>query len=115
MNSREKFLSVMRMNDSDYNRSVEVPKVEFGYWAGVIRRWEGEGLKIISPVPDDYSDGIAIMANRNIYSEEILKKTDTHIWYKDSYGVTNKNDINYKYNIPSYGDKSSSKRLEKLE
>ncbi|MBC8390927.1 MAG: hypothetical protein H8E13_23115 [Actinobacteria bacterium] len=125
MNSREKFLSVMRMNDSDYG-GVEVPKVEFGYWAGVIRRWEGEGLKIVSPIPDDYSDGIAIMANRNIYSEmekagdvnvgpvfgldqyltkfpvdyspmfkkEILKKTDTHIWYKDSYGVTNKNNIN---------------------
>ena len=124
MNSREKFLSAMRMEGADHT-GVEVPKVEFGYWAGTIRRWAGEGLKIVQPVPDDISDGIAIMANRNIYADmekagdvnvgpvfgldqyltkfpvdyspgfdkEIIKTTDTHIIYKDSYGVTNKNDI----------------------
>jgi len=124
MNSREKFLSVMRMKDGDY-RSVEIPKVEFGYWAGTIRRWFGEGLKIVEPVPEKISDGIAVMANKNIYSqmekagdvnvgpvfgldqyltkfpvdyspmfkEEVIEKTDTHIIYKDEYGVLNKNDI----------------------
>ena len=68
MNSREKFLSVMRMEDADY-ASVEIPKVEFGYWAGTIRRWFREGLPCVEPVPAKISDGIAIMANKNIYSE----------------------------------------------
>ncbi len=68
MNSREKFLSVMKMNDGDY-RNVEIPKVEFGYWAGTIRRWLKEGLPKVSPIPEKISDGIAIMANKNIYSE----------------------------------------------
>jgi len=68
MNAREKFLSAMRMEDGDYG-SVEIPKVEFGYWAGTIRRWFTEGLPCIEPVPANISDGIAIMANKNIYSQ----------------------------------------------
>ncbi|MCL4386588.1 MAG: hypothetical protein M1479_03525 [Actinobacteria bacterium] len=68
MNSREKFLSVMRMQDGDYS-GVEIPKVEFGYWAGTVRRWFKEGLPKVAPVPDNISDGIAIMANKNIYGE----------------------------------------------
>ena len=43
--------------------------MEFGYWAGTIRRWFGQGLKMVEPVPEDISDGIAIMANKNIYSQ----------------------------------------------
>ncbi len=125
MNSREKFLSVMKMPDGDYS-GVKIPRVEFGYWAGTLRRWFDQGLSMIEPVPDKISDGIAIMANKNIYSQmekagdvnvqpvfgldqyltkfpvdyspmfevEVLDKTDTHIIYKDEYGVTNKNDIN---------------------
>jgi len=124
MNSREKFLSVMRMEDGDYCKA-RVPKVEFGYWAGTIRRWFGQGLEMIEPVPEKISDGIAIMANKNIYSQmekagdvnvgpvfgldqyltkfpvdyspmfnkEVIDKDDTHIIYKDEYGVTLKNDI----------------------
>ncbi len=46
MNSREKFLSVMRMQNGDYS-NVEIPKVEFGYWAGTIRRWFNEGLPVV--------------------------------------------------------------------
>ncbi len=68
MNSREKFLSVMRMEGGSYN-NVQIPKVEFGYWAGTIRRWFGKGLKMVEPVPEGISDGIAIMANKNIYSQ----------------------------------------------
>jgi hypothetical protein len=125
MNSREKFLSVMRMKGRDYS-GVQVPKVEFGYWAGTIRRWFEQGLTCIDPVPDSISDGIAIMANKNIYSKmekagdvnvgpvfgldqyltkfpvdyspmfahETIEKTETHIIYKDEYGVLNKNDVN---------------------
>jgi len=68
MNSREKFLSVMRMKNNNYS-GVEIPKVEFGYWAGTIRRWFKEGLPLVAPIQDNYSDGIAIMANKNIYGE----------------------------------------------
>ena len=68
MNAREKFLSSMRMKNNDYS-GVEIPRVEFGYWAGTIRRWFKEGLPVVAPVPDNYSDGIAIMANKNIYGE----------------------------------------------
>jgi len=125
MNSQEKFLSVMRMEDGCYDKNIEIPKVEFGYWAGTIRRWFSEGLPVIAPVPDNISDGVAIMANKNIYNkmekegdvnvapvfgldqhltkfpidyspmfpEKVIEKTDTHIIYKDSYGVTCKNDI----------------------
>ncbi|MCL5071072.1 MAG: hypothetical protein M1308_09270 [Actinobacteria bacterium] len=125
MNSREKFISVMTMNDGNYI-SVEIPKVELGYWADVIRRWGKEGLKILSNIPNDISDGATIMANKNIHSKmeksgdlnvqpvfgldqyltkfpvdyspmfknEVIYRTPTHIVYKDSYGVTNKNNIN---------------------
>jgi hypothetical protein len=125
MNPREKFCSVMRMQDGDYS-GVEIPKVEFGYWAGTIRRWFDEGLKKVSDIPREISDGIAVMANKNIYQKmekagdlnvapvfglddyltkfpvdyspmfkkEVIEKTETHIIYKDEYGVLNKNDIN---------------------
>jgi len=125
MNSREKFLSVMRMTDGDY-KNVKIPRVEFGYWAGTIRHWFGEGLKVVEPVSDKISDGIAVMANKNIYADmekagdinvqpvfgldqhltkfpvdyspmfkkEVIEKTDTHIIYRDEYGVIKKNDIN---------------------
>lgn len=124
MNSREKFLSVMRMEDG-YNSGVQVPKVEMGYWAGTIRRWFGEGLPVVQPVPADIDDGVAVMGNKNIsadmekagdvnvqpifgldqfltkfpvdysprFKHEVIEKTETHIWYKDSYGVLCKNDI----------------------
>jgi len=124
VNPREKFLSVMRMEDGDYS-GVKLPKVEFGYWAGTIRKWFDQGLKKRAEVDPKISDGIAVMANRNIYAKMekagdlnvapvfglepyltkfpvdyspmyetvVVDKTDTHIIYKDSYGVLNKNDI----------------------
>ena len=49
----------MRMSGGDYS-GVEIPIVEFGYWAGTIRRWSNEGLNIISPVPEDISDDSAM-------------------------------------------------------
>jgi len=64
MDPREKFLSIMRMEPG--SGVSQVPKVEFGYWAGTIRAWFEQGLEEKMPVPDSYSDGVAIMANRNI-------------------------------------------------
>ncbi|MGM0365915.1 MAG: hypothetical protein ACQEP5_05210, partial [Actinomycetota bacterium] len=68
MNAREKFLSVMRMEDGRYS-GVEVPKVEFGYWAGTIRRWFDQGLAKKADIDPNIADGIAVMANRNIYQD----------------------------------------------
>ncbi|MGM0365964.1 MAG: uroporphyrinogen decarboxylase family protein, partial [Actinomycetota bacterium] len=77
-------------------------------------------------IDPNIADGIAVMANRNIYQdmekagdlnvapvfgldpyltkfpvdysprypEEVIEKTSTHIIYRDSYGVLNKNDVN---------------------
>lgn len=68
MNSRQKFLSVMRMNCSDYN-NVAIPKVEFGYWAGTIRNWFSEGLTKKAEIPEKINDGSQIMGCKNIYLE----------------------------------------------
>ena len=52
MTSREKFFSVMRMPPGEAGDGVQVPKVEFGYWAGTVRRWLTEGLPEREPVPE---------------------------------------------------------------
>lgn len=77
MNSREKFLSVMKMTSDDYH-DVEIPKVEFGYWVGTIRRWFDEGLNKISDLDKNYSNGTIIMANKNIY-EKMEKSGDLNV------------------------------------
>jgi len=79
MNSREKFLSVMRMKPGRRSPGVLVPKVEFGYWAGVLRRWFREGLEEREPVPSDIPDGEAVMANRNISSSGMEKAGDLNV------------------------------------
>jgi len=79
MNSREKFLSVMRMEPGRPGPGVQVPKVEFGYWAGVLRRWFQEGLEERDPVPTDIPDGEAVMANRNISSRGLEKAGDLNV------------------------------------
>ena len=63
----------MRMKNGNYG-GVEIPKVEFGYWAGTIRRWSNEGLPIEYSLPDNYPDSMAIMGNMNIYSVEEIER-----------------------------------------
>jgi hypothetical protein len=125
MNSREKFLSVMRMDPGRHSVEVQVPKVEFGYWAGVLRRWFREGLEERQPVPAEIPDGEAVMANRNVsasglekagdlnvqpvfgldqyltkfpvdyspgFPRQVLEQTPEYVVYRDSFGVTNRND-----------------------
>ena len=79
MNSREKFLSVMRMQPGRHSLGVRVPKVEFGYWAGVLRRWFREGLEEREPVPPDIPDGEAVMANRNVSARGLEKAGDLNV------------------------------------
>lgn len=77
MTAREKFLSVMR--GAPGRRVEEVPKVEFGYWAGTIRRWLNEGLEQCEPVPEEIPDGEAIMANCTISSRGLEKAGDVNV------------------------------------
>ncbi len=79
MTSRDKFLSVMRMEPGVYAPGIQVPKVEFGYWAGTIRRWLTEGLPERQPVPAEIPDGEAIMANRTISSRGLEKAGDVNV------------------------------------
>ena len=51
MNARERFLAVMNFEP------VAPPKWEFGYWAGALRRWYGEGLVEQTGVPAHLADG----------------------------------------------------------
>ncbi len=55
MNSREKFNSVMSF-DSD----AVVPKTEFAYWAGAIRKWFDQGLPAIKAIDENIQDSEAI-------------------------------------------------------
>jgi uroporphyrinogen decarboxylase len=114
----------MRTAPGDRPQTLEVPKVEFGYWAGTIRRWFQEGLPIKAPIPEEIPDGVAVMANKNIsrgmekegdlnvqpvfnldqyltkfpvdyspmFATEVIEEGQDYIVYKDSFGVTNKND-----------------------
>ena len=79
MTSRDKFLSVMRMEPGSPGPGVQVPKVEFGYWAGTLRRWFREGLEQREPIPEDIPDGEAVMANRNISARGLEKAGDLNV------------------------------------
>ena len=54
MNARERFLAVMNFEP------VQTLRWEFGYWAGTLHRWYGEGLPKKSGLDDkwNYGDGI---------------------------------------------------------
>jgi hypothetical protein len=68
----------MRKEGGWNSTDVPVPKVELGYWAATVRRWFTEGLPARTPVPENYDDGVAIMANRNI-CESMEKAGDGNV------------------------------------
>ena len=53
MNTRERFLSVMR----DFDPGVQTMKWEFGYWGGTVNKWYRNGLPKRNParIPDTYT------------------------------------------------------------
>ena len=57
MNSREMFLSVMA-----FEKQRQIPKWEYGYWAGVVRQWYESGLPHRTGIPDDLQGGEAVRA-----------------------------------------------------
>ena len=51
MNSRERFLRIM-----DGDTSIRTMKWEFGYWAGTLMRWHGEGLERVKNTVSEEHD-----------------------------------------------------------
>ena len=50
MNAREKFNAIMA-----FEYGVKNLKTEYGYWAGVLKKWSDSGL----PLKEELKDGIA--------------------------------------------------------
>ena len=73
MDSREKFHAVMDGQDI-----VHIPKTEFAYWAGTIRRWLSEGMPEIEPVPADILDSEPMRGAKPI-SPAYGKKADRNV------------------------------------
>lgn len=57
MDTRQKFLACM-----SFEPGTPIPKWEYGYWAGVIRRWYTEGLQPVVKIPADMDGGLPIRA-----------------------------------------------------
>ncbi|MHB1160337.1 MAG: uroporphyrinogen decarboxylase family protein [Chloroflexota bacterium] len=73
MDSRERFLATMAFEDVD-----RVPLWEFGYWAGTVRRWYGEGLQRKVGFPDSVPYGLSVRGEGNPWSEERDFAHDIH-------------------------------------
>jgi len=59
MDSRQKFLSVM-----NFEETAAIPKTEFAYWAGTIRKWFGQGLPKIKNVAEEILDPESIRGSK---------------------------------------------------
>ena len=55
LNAREKFLASMA-----FHRDAPILKMEYGYWAGTIRRWYAEGLHAETPIPESMGRGDSV-------------------------------------------------------
>jgi len=74
MDVRQKFLSVM-----SFDRDLECPKWEFGYWAGVLDRWYREGLPKQSGIPEWMGEGDVVRAEVLGRGKEGDTVTDTDV------------------------------------
>ncbi len=82
MNSRQKFLSVM-----DFEDNSVVPKTEFAYWAGTIRKWFLQGLPKIADLPGEILDPESIRGSKPLsgkYADEVDKNVAPYFML-DSY------------------------------
>jgi uroporphyrinogen-III decarboxylase len=57
MSQREIFLASMA-----FEPDAPVLKMEYGYWAGAIRRWYKEGLNVENPIPESLAHGDSVRA-----------------------------------------------------
>ena len=67
MTAREKFRAAMRFEPG------VIPKSEFGYWAGAIRRWLSEGLPERVPLPQGVLDGDLVRGSLPLGSESVTE------------------------------------------
>jgi len=61
MNVRDTFREVLT------GKSTKSIKIEYGYWAGTIKRWAKEGLPIVKPLPSSIQDGDSIMSGEELF------------------------------------------------
>lgn len=73
MNARERFLATMRFEKID-----RPPMWEFGYWAGTVRRWYGEGLPKKTGVPEWLADGQSVRAEGAYWDATRPPDSDVH-------------------------------------
>ncbi|MBM3699621.1 MAG: hypothetical protein FJW68_01715 [Actinobacteria bacterium] len=69
MDSRQKFLSVM-----NFDENALIPKTEFAYWAGTIRKWFSQGLPKIKDVSEEILDPESIRGSKPLtlkYADEV--------------------------------------------
>ncbi|MBM3705447.1 MAG: hypothetical protein FJW66_02870 [Actinobacteria bacterium] len=59
MNSREKFNSVM-----SFDAGAQVPKTEFAYWAGTLRKWLEQGLPLLKGIDESVQDSEPIRGSK---------------------------------------------------
>jgi hypothetical protein len=73
MTAREKFLATV-----GFEPGAPAPKTEFGYWAGAVRRWLGEGLPCVEKVPDEALDGDTIRGSLPFgFESSLVSKSGT--------------------------------------
>ena len=73
MTAREKFLATVA-----FEPDARPPKVEFGYWAGAVRRWLREGLPCREAVPDSALDGDTIRGSLPFgFESSLVSKSGT--------------------------------------
>ena len=73
MNARERFLATMNFEQID-----RPPLWEFGYWAGAVRRWYGEGLAKKAGVPDWLLDGQSVRGDGAYWDTTRPRERDIH-------------------------------------
>ncbi len=61
MDSRQKFNSVM-----NFEEIASIPKVEFAYWAGTIRKWFDQGLPKIEDIAQGMLDSESVRGSRPV-------------------------------------------------
>jgi uroporphyrinogen decarboxylase len=73
MNSRERFLKIMKFENCDRTMLWEV-----GYWAGTVRLWYQEGLLEIEGIPEYVDDGVTV-TGEGIPSPEVRCPVDEDV------------------------------------
>jgi uroporphyrinogen-III decarboxylase len=73
MNTRERFLAW-----AAFEPDVLALKWEYGYWAGVVRQWEEEGLHLSTPLPESMGDGGSVRAEVMGYKGSGFVDEDIH-------------------------------------